>query len=364
MAKIRASRRLSLQLVVTGMHLLRSYGLTIREIRNDGFQPAAIVPMFVGHLSNRLYLGSSVARAIKGMTHALARLDPDFVVVFGDRLEQLAAALAAATLRIPIAHIEGGDKTNSGHIDEPVRHAITKFANLHFTATSESRARVIRMGEEPWRVQNVGALGLDSVLHLRPLPRKAVEKQLGFDSRKPFVLCLYHAVLVEHEKARKQMQEILSAIAQLRIPTVVIYPNNDPGSEDIIAEITKYSRLPCVKAVPNLEHELYVSILSYASVLVGNSSSGIIEAPSLGVPVVNVGSRNTGREHANNVIFVPPKKRVIASAITKALTDKSFISRVRELRNPYGNGTASLRIVKTLSNIPVNARLLRKRITL
>lgn len=363
LAKISGSSRLDLKLLVTGMHLLKRYGSTVREISERKFEPVAKIPMFRGHPSDIGYFGRSLARAIAGMTNAFAQIRPDVVVVFGDRLEQLAATLAAATLRIPTVHLESGDKTDSGHIDEPTRHAITRFASLHLTATSKSKRRVIRMGEERWRVHRVGALGLDSILSCPPMTKNAIAKELSLDPTKPFIVCVFHPVHLEKERAGQHMREILGAVRQLKMPTVIIYPNNDPGSEEIIAEIDKCRKQALIRVVANLDHMKYVNLLRYASVLLGNSSSGIIEAPSLGIPVVNVGSRNTGREHARNVVFVPANTRAIVAAVKRVLTNKSFRRRMRRSGNPYGNGTASERITRILTDMRVDDRLLRKRVT-
>ncbi|MGA2461293.1 MAG: UDP-N-acetylglucosamine 2-epimerase [Candidatus Bathyarchaeia archaeon] len=361
--KIQKSKRLRLRLVVTGMHLLREHGLTLREIEKDGFKPAAKVPMYSGDSSQEEYFGKSLARGIAGLSEALKEIRPDLLVVLGDRLESLAATLAAATLRIPIAHVEAGDKTDSGHIDEPIRHSITRFANVLFAATLRSAKRLIEMGEESWRVHRVGALGLDAILNYPPISEKKLAEKFHLDTSEPYALVVFHPVHLEKESAGRQMREVIDALKELKPISIIIYPNNDPGSEHIIAEIEKSRNLPFVRIYRNLPHDEYVSLLKHAGVLVGNSSSGIIEAPSLGIPVVNVGSRNVGREHAQNVIFVPPRKNPIINAIKKALHDYGFRKSLRKRRNPYGDGKASERIVRVLANVQFNTKLLQKRVT-
>jgi len=361
--KIRNSSSLELNLMVTGMHLLKKYGLTINEIRKDGFKIDATIQMYIGDESDPSYYGRALSYGIKGFTEALLQIKPHILVVIGDRLEALAATLAASTLRIPVAHIHGGDKTDSGHIDESIRHAITRFAHIHFTATKEHTNRLIKMGEEPWRIYRVGALGLDSIMNQPSIPKKELARRLHINFSEPIIVCIFHPVHLEREIAGLQMHEILEALMELKIQTVIIYPNNDAGSQDIIAEIRKYRNLPFIRIFPTLPHREYISLLKYASILIGNSSSGIIEAPSLRLPVVNIGSRNVGREHADNVIFVDANKKQIVRAIRKGLYDGSFKEKVKRCKNPYGDGEASDKIIRILNKIKINKKLLLKRLT-
>jgi len=361
--KIKESKDLELNLIVTGLHLLKKYGLTIKEIEKEGFKIDGIVEMYDDDKEDITYHGKALAKGIAGFASLLSKIKPDILVVLGDRLEPLAATLAAATLRIPIAHIHGGDKTDSGHIDENIRHSITRFANIHFTATKEHTKRLIKMGEEPWRIFQVGALGLDSVINQKTISKEDLAKKIGLQLDDKIIVCVFHPVHLEQELAGKQMHEILEAIKELKMQTVIIYPNNDAGSQDIIEEIEKCKGLPFIKIFPNLPHSDYVNLLKCADVLIGNSSSGIIEAPSLKLPVVNIGSRNVGREHAENVIFVDVKKDKIINAIKKALYDKKFKEKVERCINPYGDGKASERIVKVLGEIKIDKRLLQKKIT-
>lgn len=360
--KIIESERLELNLIVTGLHLLERYGLTIKEIEEDGFKINNIVKMY-GEEKDITYHGKGLAKGIAGFTSLFGKIKPHMLVVLGDRLEPLAATLSAATLQIPIAHIQGGDKTDSGHIDESIRHSITRFAHIHFTATNKHKERLIKMGEEAWRIFNVGALNLDSIINQEPILREELFKKLEIEPNGKIIVCIFHPVHLEKEYAGMQMHEILGAVEEMRLHTVVIYPNNDAGSEDIIKEIEKRRHLPFIKIFPNLSHSHYISLLKYADALIGNSSSGIIEAPSFKLPVVNIGSRNVGREHADNVIFVDAKKEEIIKAIRIALYDEKFAEKVRECTNPYGDGKASERIVKVLEEIEIDERLLRKKIT-
>jgi UDP-hydrolysing UDP-N-acetyl-D-glucosamine 2-epimerase len=354
---------LELNLMVTGLHLLKKYGLTIKEIEKNGFEIDGIVEMYDDNGEDVTYHGKALSKGIAGFTSLLSKIKPDILVVLGDRLEPLAATLAGATLNIPTSHIHGGDKTDSGHIDEGIRHSITRFAHIHFTATKEHTKRLIKMGEEPWRILEVGALSLDSVINQKTLSKENSTKKLEINLDDKIIVCVFHPVHLEKELAGKQMHEILEGIRELKLQTVIIYPNNDAGSSDIIEEIEKCRGLPFIKIFPNLSHLHYISLLKYADVLIGNSSSGIIEAPSFHLPVVNIGSRNVGREHIDNMIYVNVKKEDIIRAIETALYNKEFKEKFKRCVNPYGDGKASERMVNALSTIKIDKKLLQKKIT-
>lgn len=360
--EIKASEDCELKLVVTGMHLLQKYGSTINDIKEDGFKIDAKVQMYMGDEADLLYHGKALARGIESFTKVLLQIRPDVLAVFGDRLEPLASTLAAATLKIPIAHIHSGDKTDSGHIDEPIRHSITRFAHIHFAPTDGCVDRLIKMGEEPWRICKVGALNLDAIVNQQSLPKEELSAKLGLNPRDQIIVCIFHSVHLEKETAGQQMREIFNALKELKVQTVIIYPNNDAGSEDIITEIEKHRSSSFIKIFPTLPHTEYISLLKQAVVLIGNSSSGIIEAPSLKLPVVNIGLRNVGREHAENVIFVDTVKNDILKAIEIALHDENFRQKVKQCKNPWGDGKAAEKIVRVLSNIEIDTKLLRKKI--
>ena len=362
--KIKAEKNtLELKLIVTGMHLLKRYGLTVNEIKMDGFKIDKEVMMYKGDEEKPGYYGEALGRGIKNFTEVFSQIQPHILVIMGDRLEALAATLAAVTLKIPIAHIHGGDKTESGHIDESIRHSITRFAHIHFAPTRKSKERLIKMGEESWRIHNVGALNLDSVLSPPKIEKENLFKKIKLDPNQKLILCLFNPVHLEAEKMGRQMHEIVEALRELQQQVVIVYPNNDAGSKNIITEIKKVKKLPFVKVFPNLPHTEYINLLRCADVLIGNSSSGIIEAPSLKLPVVNIGSRNIGREYAENVIFVEPERNEITKAIKKTLYDKKFLNEVKKCKNPWGNGKTSERIIKILKKVRLDKKLLQKKIT-
>jgi len=358
MHAIQKDPHLELFIIVTGMHLMERFGQTINEIKKDGFK----IDEEVG-VSEQEDISISFGQIVIGISKAIKRIKPDFILVLGDRFEALAGAIAGVTNNIILAHIHGGDRTTSGHIDESIRFAITKFAHLHFVATSQSKKRLIQLGEEPFRIYQVGSPALDVILNRELKPASQIAKHLHLNLKEPILVVLQHPVSIEAEQSGLQMEKTLLAIKELALQTIIIYPNSDPGCAEMIKEIERYKELPYVQIYKNIAHEFYLGLLKIASVLVGNSSSGIIEAPSFKLPVVNVGSRNVGREHAENVIFVDYDKNQILAGIKKALFDEEFKKKIKECSNPYGDGKASTRIVEVLSLIPIEKKLLHKQIT-
>lgn len=352
-----------LQLLVGGIHLLRQYGSTVGEIENDGFKIDKKIEMYVGNPNDPAYYGKALGRGIDEFIKAFSELKPDILVVLGDRLEPLAAVLAAAFLKINIAHIHGGDRTDSTDIDESIRHSITRFAHIHLTPTRGTESRLIKMGEEPWRIYRVGALGLDSLINNSPPSKEEIFKKFNLSPQQRLIICLFHSIHLKSETAGKDMEEILKSIKELKTQTVVIYPNNDDGSEDIISKIKKYGNLPFISVFPSIIHEDYINLLRYADVMVGNSSSGIIETPSLSVPFVNVGERQKIRERGSNVIDAAARKKDIVKAVNKCFFDKKFILKVRKGNNPYGDGKTGGRILKILGEIKIDEKLSQKKIT-
>lgn len=337
-----------LQLIVTGMHLLPEYGYTVEEIRKDGYPIGATVD-FLMQSNTPAGMARSLGMALIGMTQALEQLRPDFVFVLGDRGEMLAAAIAAAHMKQLVVHFHGGEV--SGSIDESIRHAITKFAHLHLVATEQSARRVRQLGEEGWRVYVVGAPRVESINRVKLPLYSEVKQRLNLPFDPPYLLVVYHPVLTEVETVSQQIQTVLHAVKRFGLPTVVIGPNSDAGSHEIIAAYNHYRHRENMIYFANVPHLLYLSLLKHAAVLIGNSSSGIIEAPSLGVPVVNVGSRQQGRERAANVLDVPCNEDAIANAIAKALTDEEFLRQCRTCQNPYGRGDTSKRVLEILRNL-------------
>ncbi|MEM0358658.1 MAG: UDP-N-acetylglucosamine 2-epimerase [Candidatus Hadarchaeales archaeon] len=354
---------LDLALIVTGMHLSEEFGYTIKEIEKDGFKIDAKIKILHKEDTGSA-MAKSIGECIKKITEVLDRIKPDFLVLLGDRAEMLAGAVAASYAGIPIAHLHGGEV--SGSIDDSVRHAITKLAHLHFPATRKSAKRIIKMGEEPSRVFVVGALALDTILNEKLPSGAELSKKYGLDLSKPILLVVQHPVVTEADEAAYQIKETLDALVELNRQTnnqtILIYPNADAGGRRMIKMIEKYRKYPFLKCFKSIPFNDYLGLMSIASVMVGNSSSGIIEAPSFHLPVVNIGTRQAGRERSVNVIDVRYNKKEILRAIKKALYDKKFLTKVKKCKNPYGDGKAAQRIVKVLAKIKITPSLLQKRI--
>jgi len=354
---------LELELVVTGAHLSDSYGYTVDDIRADGF-------IIVDEIDSLINSDRPVARVkglavqLQGLVQTIARVQPDFLIVLGDREEAMTTALAGAYMNIPVVHISGGDRV-IGNVDDQVRHAVTKLSHIHFVTNQESYERLIRLGEQSFRVHMVGNPGLDRLLTVPDLAEEELTKQLGFEIKKnePFILVVQHAISTESDRAYEQMKVTLEAISEIGIKTILSYPNSDAGGQQIIRAIREYknpAKLYVAKNIPRLE---FVNIMRKASCMLGNSSAGILEAPLLKLPVINVGSRQKGRLHAENVQFVDHDKEEIIKAINRAIFDKEYRNIVSKCSNPYGDGKSSLRIAEILASININDDLLIKDIT-
>ncbi|MCK5038571.1 MAG: UDP-N-acetylglucosamine 2-epimerase (hydrolyzing), partial [Thermoplasmata archaeon] len=270
----------------------------------------------------------------------------------------LAASITAAYMNIPVAHIHGGDV--SGSIDDLVRHAITKFAHIHFPATESSARRISQMGEEPHRILKVGALALDSILNMElPEPDELVDRY-GVDLDRPIIIVLQHPVTSESDDAEQQIRITLDAIAGADYQTLIIYPNADSGGRRIIEVIREFENRDLINSFESVPHIDFLALMNISSALVGNSSAGIIEAPSFHLPVVNIGSRQSGRERAENIIDVGHDRTEITNAIVKALGDE-FRSLAGNCINPYGDGMTSARIIKALTDITIDKSLMSKK---
>lgn len=360
MQEIAGDSGLELQLVVTGAHLSPEFGSTYRVIEADGFRIDAKVEML---LSSDTAVGStkSLGLAVIGFADAFERLRPDVVVLLGDRIEVLAAAQAAMVARIPIAHIHGGELTE-GVIDEAIRHAVTKMSHLHFTAAEEYRDRVLQLGEAPERVYNTGAVGLDNLSRLQLLTRAELEESLGFAlGPGPVLLCTHHPETLSGESPAAAMAEIFRALDRIPGARVVITKANaDAGGREINRAIDEYAaaRPGRVAAFTSLGQLRYLSLLRAADVVVGNSSSGIIEAPAAGTATVNIGERQRGRLAAPSVITCGGTEAEIVAAIERALTPE-FRAVAAEGVTHFGRGGASAAIKRVLKEAPLDA-ILRK----
>lgn len=351
--------KLELEVIATGMHLMPEFGMTINEIKKDGFKVHEIAATY--EQDNKQSMANFVGKFIQLLTDKVKKIKPDIIMVLGDRGEMLAGVIVGTYLTIPVAHIHGGDISST--VDEIVRHAITKLAHIHFPATEKSAERIIKMGEDPSNVFVVGAPGLDIILNENLIEPTKLSEKYNLDLSEPILLVIQHPVTTEVEDAPTQIRETLEAISELRYQTILIYPNADAGGRNMIEVIKEYEKHPFIKIFKNIPYKEYLSLMNIASVMVGNSSSGIIEAPSFGLPVVNIGTRQEGRQRAENVIDVDYDKEQIKAAIKKALYDEDFKEKVKNCKSPYGDGKAGVRIADILSKIKIDKKLLQKKIT-
>jgi UDP-hydrolysing UDP-N-acetyl-D-glucosamine 2-epimerase len=357
--KIHEDPELILQLVVTGMHLSPEFGLTVKEIEADGFPIAERVEMLLSS-DTEVGISTSIGLGAMGFAKAFNRLQPDILVLLGDRFEILAAATAAMVARIPIAHIHGGESTE-GLIDEPIRHAVTKMSHIHFPAADLYAKRIRQMGEDPEKIFTFGAPGLDHI-YLTDLPeRQDLESGLGIDLTQRVAVITYHPVTLEFSTARGHVGNLLGAVRNRDLTLVFTYANADTGGRVINQMIEAFVKNePHAHAFPSLGQRLYLGLLRIADVMIGNSSSGIIEAPSFKLPVVNIGDRQRGRVKAANVIDCGVEQPEISRALDQALR-KEFRDSLEGLINPYGTGQTSSQIVSTLKQIRLGEELLKKR---
>jgi UDP-N-acetylglucosamine 2-epimerase (non-hydrolysing)/GDP/UDP-N,N'-diacetylbacillosamine 2-epimerase (hydrolysing) len=343
-----------LQVIALGPHLSPAFGHTGREIS------AARVTRVECLLDSDTDVGmaKTIGVATLGLADTLDRLRPDILLLIADRYEMLAPAAVALALRIPIAHVEGGEIT-VGAIDDAVRNALTKMSHLHFACTRRAAERVASMGEELWRIKFSGSLSLDHLRRERLLTKAQVEKRLRLKLGAGAVLCIYHPVTLLKNTV-EEAEEVFAALGSIHRQVIFIYPNADAGCRELIQRAEEFAAShKSSRVFVNLDHRTYLSLLKNVGVLVGNSSSGIIESTSLEIPAVNVGIRQMGREHAANVIDVPARRVAIRAGIARALSAK-FRRSIRGLESPYGVGGASKIIVRTLVRTPLGARLLFK----
>ena len=357
--KIQAERDLRLSLIVAGMHLSPEFGLTCNDIEGDGFEISERVEMLLSSDTPEA-IAKSMGLGTMGFAQAYARLRPDIVLVVGDRFEMHSAALAALPFTIPVAHIHGGEITQ-GAMDDALRHSITKLSHLHFVATEEYRSRVVQMGEEPWRVIVSGAPGLDNLANIDFLDRDELEVELGMSLKQGCLLVTYHPVTLEYLQTEWQVGELLEALKDCGFPLVFTKPNADTGGRIITRMLEDFVETnPHTRLVDNLGTRKYLSLMAQASAMVGNSSSGIIEAPSLGLPVVNIGTRQQGRVRGSNVIDVGYPRDEILAGVHQALQE-DFRERAGMEANPYQHGPAADTIVSHLKSINLDDRLIQKR---
>lgn len=360
MQVLESEKDIQLQIIASGMHLSPEFGLTYKEIEKDGFKIDEKVEILLSS-DTPIGISKSIGLGIIGYGEALSRLNSDMVIVLGDRFESLAFAIAATVSRIPIAHIHGGE-TTEGAIDEAFRHSITKMSYLHFTSTEEYRKRVIQLGEASDRVFKVGALGIDNIKTMKLLSKKEFEESIGFKLNKKNILVTYHPVTIEKSTSESQFKNILEALDELEGTNIIFTkPNADTDGRVIIKMIDDYVEKNREKAISfvSMGQLKYLSALQFVDAVVGNSSSGIIEAPSFKVGTINIGDRQKGRITADSTINCEPDKNCIGDAFGK-LYSKGFQVKLKKVNNPYGQGDTAERIIKILLNYPFENGLKKK----
>lgn len=352
MKAIQEDPSLELQVIATNMHLSPEFGLTYREIENDGFTIHKKVEMLLS-ADTATSVVKSLGLGVIGFADAYEDLKPDLLVVLGDRYEMLGAVSSALLLQIPVAHISGGDVTE-GAYDDAIRHSITKMSHLHFTSTEVYRKRVIQLGEQPATVFNVGAIGLDNIRRIRLMSRDEFEKSIDFALGEHAMLITYHPVTLEHRTAKEQFEALLRAVDETGYRLIFTKPNSDSDGRIIISMIDEYVKAHPQKSVAftSLGYLRYLSALQYVDVVVGNSSSGIVEVPSFGIPTVNIGDRQKGRLRADSVIDCTPEEHAIREALQQAASPE-FKEKAKQTTNPYEQPDTVQHIFETIKNYPL-----------
>jgi UDP-hydrolysing UDP-N-acetyl-D-glucosamine 2-epimerase len=346
-----------LKLIVMAAHLSPQFGNTVGEIERDGFQIASRIECLLNSDTDT-GMAKTLGLAVLGLTDTLAQMRPDLLLLIADRYEMLAPASVALTLRIPVAHIEGGE-ISEGAIDDAVRNAITKMAHIHFTSTEAARNRVISMDEEPWRVHRAGAPSLDHLTRSQLRTEAELEQELQIDLSRPTTVVAYHPVTLLHDTT-EEADALFAALDQIDTQIIFCYPNADAGSHNLMQRTRDFvKRHATARVFVNLNAVTYWSLLRHADLLLGNSSSGIMQAASFALPVDNVGLRQHGRERARNVLDADP---ATASILEKVATahNAAFRESLHGMTNPYGDGHAAERIVRVLATVPLEG-ILRKR---
>jgi UDP-N-acetylglucosamine 2-epimerase (non-hydrolysing)/GDP/UDP-N,N'-diacetylbacillosamine 2-epimerase (hydrolysing) len=348
----------SVSLIAIGSHFSPEFGNTFTEIEKDGFLIDERVECLLSSDTD-VGMAKTIGIATISLADILGKMRPDILLLIADRYEMLAPASVALALRIPIAHIEGGD-VSEGAIDDAVRNALTKMSHIHLTTTEKARLRVLAMGEESWRVHKVGSPSLDNLRRKSLIPRAELESKLQIDLKKPTIIVAYHPVTIVHNTTA-EADAVFTALGNLSQQIVFCYPNTDAGSYSLIERVKSFCQsLSNAHFFVNLNHLEYLSLLACSNLFVGNSSSGIMETPSLGLPSVNIGMRQKGRERAPSVLDAAPEINCILEKIEIALSD-SFRASLVGMINPYGDGYASERIAEILTCVPLGEKLLIKR---
>ena len=359
MKLLNSSKKYELQIIATGAHLSKEFGETYREIEDDGFKISSKVDLNLGSDTPE-GISKSTSIGIKGYSDSFKTLKPDLLIILGDRYEILAAAISAMFARIPIAHLHGGELTE-GAIDDAIRHSVTKLSHIHFVSTDKYRKRVIQLGENPRNVFNVGGLGVDSIKGMDLLSKSELENILNIKFNERNLLITFHPVTLENNTSLEQISELLSALSELENTTLIFtMPNADLGSSAIFNSIDHFvnNNKNAISFI-SLGHLNYLSCISHVDAVIGNSSSGILEVPSFKKGTINIGERQKGRIQAESIINCKPIKSDILNSV-KYLYSSKFQNLLKDVKNPYGDGGASVNIIRILDNINLDESIYKK----
>ncbi len=362
--EVRKSKKLKEVLVVTGAHLKKNFGYTFKEIKKDKYnikKKIQNVRLGDSHYSR----AKSASLLFDGLVDFLKNNKVDIIISPYDREEAIATALAGAYLNIPVAHIGAGDRTRV-NIDGVIRHSVSKLSNLFFCFTKKNAERILKLGEEKWRVYNTGHVAIDRYIQTEYISLEKIKKKLNLSfTEKKFIVLIQHPVSNWINQSSKHFKQTLKAVDFIKVPTIIIKSNSDPGSNAMHKEYKNYvfKKNKKVFYFENLEEKIFVNLMKNASLLIGNSSMGVLESPTLKIPVVNIGLRQKDRQNAGNIIFVQHNYKKIMSAMRKSLFNLKYRKKIQHLKNPYGSGQTAKKIVKILEKVDNNSRLLNKKIT-
>ncbi|MDD5039768.1 MAG: UDP-N-acetylglucosamine 2-epimerase [Patescibacteria group bacterium] len=359
LSAIQQSKKLELQIYITGMHLMKQFGNTISEVKKEFPLAKKINATF--QKDNLTSMAQFTGQFLQKLIKLFIADKPDFVLTLGDRAEMICTALACSYLNIPTGQLHGGEKSST--VDETVRHAITKLSHLHFPATRVSAKRIEQMGEEKWRIHVVGAPALDVILNQKLPTRKELFEKLKINTNQKIILVTQHPVSGEWHRSTQQMKETLKAVKFLQLPVIVTFPNADAGGRAMIKEIRKEGKNPLFHIFPNIEYKYFLALEREVSVWVGNSSGAMIESSAFHLPVVNIGTRQFGRQRGANVIDVGYLRKEITKAINKSLNDKVYLEKIAKSKSPWGDGKTSQRVVKILEKLHIDSKLVNKQLT-
>ena len=360
---LKENSEIDLGIIVTGSHLSEAFGNTVTEIEKDGYN---IIARIYNLINSNKKIGRilSLGNQIAPLAQVFEQWQPDIVMVAGDREEAISVSMTAAYMDIPVAHIAGGDIAKDGNIDNSVRYATSKFAHIHFTILKQHKENLIRLGEDEWRIHNLGNPALDKFINTKKLTIEELENKTGYNlNNGQFGMLIYHPIITQIDSEGENINTIIQSLRKTNLKYLINSPNSDAG----YANIVKYYEENLLNdkqftLFKNLDREIYVNLLRHSKILVGNSSSGLIEAPSLSLPVINIGPRQKSRFNAGNVIFVDYDEKEINNAIDLTQSDL-FKENIKNIKNPYGNGESALNIANVLFTLNIDKELIHKNIT-